>query len=696
MALESTTAELPRLRIAVDIGGTFTDLAAFDEAAGELRFGKALSTHDKLVNGIQNTLDGAGVAFRDAHLFLHGSTIAINTLLERTGARTALLVTEGFRDIYEIGRVNRPDAYNLFFRKHVPLVDRSSRHEVHERLLASGAVHKSLDEDHLRSVVRSLKPKGVEAVAILLLHSYRNPAHEVRVKQIVEEELPGVFVSASHELSQEYREFERVSTVAANAYIGPRVATYLGELSEHLDRHGFGGAFFVVQSTGGLFPVEHAQRDCVRMLESGPAAGVIGTQAICEGLGLTEAIAFDMGGTTAKAGVIYEGKPLTTGSALLGGYEQALPIQIPMTDIHEVGTGGGSIARLAQGNALRVGPQSAGSMPGPVCYGRGGTEPTVTDANLILGRLDPEHFLGGEMRLDLPAAERAMREKIADPLGMDLLSAADGVLRIAVTTMSYAVKAVTTERGLDVGGFTMAVYGGAGPLHASAIAREIGIRRVLIPYSPGYFSAYGMLFSDLRYDYVRSCFRRLGTVDFAELEALYAAMEGEGTAAVEGSSVRPESIVLERAADMRYVGQEHAVTVELPRELFEQGDREAIKRHFDAQHAIRYGTSAPGEPAELVSLRTTVTGVMRKPPRHTVPAGGAEPDPEALSRRKPVYFGELLDTPVYERDRLKAGNRIAGPALIEERASTTVLAPGDALEVDSAGNLLIAIGSDAR
>ena len=694
MALDAPSAA--RLRIAVDIGGTFTDLAAFDEAAGELRFGKALSTHGALVEGIQNTVEGAGVAFRDAHLFLHGSTIAINTLLERTGARTALLVTEGFRDIYEIGRVNRPDAYNLFFRKHQPLVDRSARHEVRERLMASGAVHKPLDEDHVRSVLRSLKPTGVEALAILLLHSYRNPAHEIRVKQIAEEELPGVFVTASHELSQEYREFERVSTVAANAYVGPRVATYLGELSQHLERQGFGGAFFVVQSTGGLFPVEHARRDCVRMLESGPAAGVIGTQAICEGLGLKDAIAFDMGGTTAKAGVIYEGKPLTTGSALLGGYDQALPIQIPMTDIFEVGTGGGSIARLEQGNALRVGPQSAGSMPGPVCYGRGGANPTVTDANLLLGRLDPDHFLGGEMKLDLKAAERAMWEKLAEPLRMDALQAADGILRIAVTTMSHAVKAVTTERGLDVGGFTMAVYGGAGPLHGSAIAREIGIRRIMIPYAPGYFSAYGMLFSDLRYDYVRSCFRRLGTVDFAEIEGLYAAMEQEGTTAIEGSSVRPESVVMQRAADMRYVGQEHAVTVELPRELFERADREAIKREFDAQHAIRYGTSAPGEPAELVSLRATVSGVMRKPPRHSVPEGGPEPDRAALSRRKPVYFGGLVDTPVYLRDRLRAGNRIAGPALIEERASTTVLAPGDALEVDAAGNLLIAIGSEAR
>ena len=685
------------LRIAVDIGGTFTDLAAFDGTGGVLRFGKALSTHDRLVDGIQDTVEGAGVAFSDAHLFLHGSTIAINTLLERTGARTALLITEGFRDIYEIGRVNRPDAYNLFFRKHVPLVDRSWRHEVPERLLASGAVHRQLDEGTVRALAQDLRARGAEAVAVLLLHSYRNPDHERRVKRILQEEIPGAFVTASHELSQEYREFERVSTVAANAYVGPRVATYLGELSDHLAEQRFPGDFFAVQSTGGLFPVEHARRDPVRMLESGPAAGVIGAQAVCAQLGLADAIAFDMGGTTAKAGVIHEGRPLTTGSALIGGYEQALPIQIPMTDIFEVGTGGGSIAYLGEGNALRVGPRSAGSMPGPACYGRGGTEPTVTDANLLLGRLDPDQFLGGQMALDAAAAQRAMRDRIAAPLNLDPVQAAEGILRIAVTAMSYAVKAVTTERGLDAGRFAMVVYGGAGPLHASAIAREIGIRRVLIPFSPGYFSAYGMLFSDLRYDYVRSLFQRLATAEFDEIEALYAGMEAEGRAAIEGSSVRPEAVVIQRAADMRYVGQEHAVTVELPRDFFERRDREAIKRHFDAQHEVRYGTSAPGEPAELVSLRATVTGTMRKPPRATLPEGGPDPSPEALARRKPVYFrsaGGFVETPVYTRDALCAGNRIAGPALIEEHASTTVLAPGDALEVDVLGNLAIDIGSD--
>ena len=687
----------PSQRIAVDIGGTFTDMACFDEATGEISFGKALSTHGHLHEGIQHTLDGAGVDLANGYLFLHGSTIVINTLLERSGARTALLITEGFRDIYEIGRVNRPDAYNLFFSKHVPLVPRSQRHEVSERLRADGSLHKPLDEAAVRVLARQLQAERVEAVAVLLLHSYRNPEHERRVKAIVQEEMPGAFVTASHELSQEYREFERVSTAVANAYVGPRVSAYLGELETHLAAKGFVGDFYAVQSTGGLFPLEHARRDCVRMLESGPAAGVIGAQAICAQLGLPDAIAFDMGGTTAKAGVISEGRPLTTGSALIGGYEKALPIQIPMMDIFEVGTGGGSMARVELGQSLRVGPRSAGSLPGPVCYGRGGEEPTVTDANLILGRLDEHHFLGGEMPLYLERAQQAMLDKVATPLGLDATLAADGILRIAVTQMSHAVKAVTTERGLDAGRFTMVVYGGAGPLHASAIARELGIRQVLIPHAPGYFSAYGMLFSDLRYDYVRSVFRRLESLSFDEIEAAYQAMEDEGRAAISASQIQPQDMVFERAADMRYVGQEHAVTVDLAHRFFEDRDRSAIKRHFDEVHKVRYGTAAPKEAADIVSLRVTVLGRMEKPPRHQVAAGDQQPDAAALRTHKPVYFRSaagFVATPVYQRELLKSGNELEGPALVEEHASTTVVQPGDSLRVDAFGNLQISIGSD--
>jgi N-methylhydantoinase A len=432
------------------------------------------------------------------------------------------------------------------------------------------------------------------------------------------------------------------------------------------------------------------------MLESGPAAGVIGTQALCRALGLANAIAFDMGGTTAKAGVIHNGEALTTGSALIGGYEKALPVQMAMMDIFEVGTGGGSIARVEEGG-LRVGPQSAGAAPGPACYGRGGQEPTVTDANLLLGRLGADRFLGGEMPLDAAAARHALAERVAKPLGMDATGAADGILRIAVTAMSYAVKAVTTERGLDAGDFALVAYGGAGPLHAVAVAREIGIRTVIIPTAPGVFSAFGMLFSDLRYDFVRTWFTRLEDAPFDAIEAVYRELEEQGRAAIAGSSVAPQKLVLKRAADMRYVGQEHAVTVDLPLKVFAKEDRAAIKRHFDEMHAQRYGTSAPDERAEIVSLRSTVTGVMRKPPRDKLaragnPRSNGAPPQVAFTGRRPVFFdGKFRPTPTYARTALAAGNRITGPALIEEHASTTVLEPADRLTVDAHGNLVITL-----
>ncbi|HUD87613.1 MAG TPA: hydantoinase/oxoprolinase family protein [Xanthobacteraceae bacterium] len=681
-----------RLRLAADIGGTFTDIAVFDEKTGKLTFGKALSTPAHLVEGISAGVAKAGSDYRSAGLFLHGSTIAINTMLERTGAKTALLITEGFRDIYEIGRINRPDAYNLFFQKHVPLIERALRFEVRERMLADGEIDKPLDEAEIEDFGEQLKGLGVEAAAILFLNCYANADHERRAKAILEKNNPALFVSASHELSQEYREFERCATVAANAYIGPKVRRYIGEIDTHMRKAGFAGSFLVVQSTGGLYEAAQAQDQCVRMLESGPAAGVIGTQALCRALKIDNAIAFDMGGTTAKAGVIHHGEALTTGAALIGGYEKALPVQIAMMDIFEVSAGGGSIARVDEG-ALRLGPQSSGASPGPACYGLGGTEPTVTDANLVLGRLGAERFLGGEMKLDVAAAERALKSRIADPLGMSAVEAAEGILRIAATTMSYAVKGVTTERGLDAGDFVLVAYGGAGPLHAVEVAREIGMRKVIVPFGPGIFSAYGMLFSDLRYDFVRTWFTALEDAAFGAIEKVYRALERQGRQAIAGTSVQPQRIAIKRAADMRYVGQEHAVTVDLPMSVFTRKDRNAIKRHFDDMHAQRYGTSAPEERAEIVSLRSTVTGLMRKPAQRRSGRGQKAPPPAASTGKRPVYFGgRFRATPTYDRGALLAGNRIKGPALIEEYASTTVLMPGDAMEVDALGNLVIAVG----
>src|SRR5271155_4548701 len=632
------------LRLAADIGGTFTDIAAFDETTGALTFGKALSTPAHLVEGISAGVAKAGSDYRFAALFLHGSTIAINTMLERTGAHTALLITEGFRDIYEIGRINRPDAYNLFFQKHVPLIERALRFEVHERTLADGEIDKPLDDGEIAALGAALEP-----LAILFLNCYANADHERRAKAILESNHPKLFVSASHELSQEYREFERCATVAANAYIGPKVRRYIGEIDAHMRGAGFAGSFLVVQSTGGLYQAGQAQDQCVRMLESGPAAGVIGTQALCRALKIENAIAFDMGGTTAKAGVIHRGEALTTGAALIGGYEQALPVQIAMMDIFEVSAGGGSIARVEDGS-LRLGPQSAGASPGPACYGLGGTEPTVTDANLVLGRLGADRFLGGEMKLDVAGAERALKTRVAKPLVLSMVEAADGILRIAATAMSYAVKGVTTERGFDAGDFVLFAYGGAGPLHAVEVAREIGMRKVIVPFAPGVFSAFGMLFADLRYDFVRTWFTPLDDAPFDEIERVYRALEQQGREAIAGASVAPQRIAVKRAADMRYVGQEHAVTVDLPMSVFTRADRKAIKRHFDAMHEQRYGTSAPGEHAEIVSLRSTVTGLMRKPPQRKIPRGQKAPAKVAFSGKRNVYYdGRFHATPTYRR-----------------------------------------------
>jgi len=681
-------------RIAADVGGTFTDIAIFDESNGGIRLGKCLTTPAHLIEGINQGVLKSGSGFEQANLFLHGTTVAINTLLERTGAKTALVTTQGFRDMYEIGRINRPEAYNLFFRKHRPLIDRALRYEVDERLLVSGEVFKPLLESEMAAVADRMAAEGVEAIAIMFMHSYRNPAHEVAAKAYFSRRFPHLFVSASHELSQEYREYERTSTIAANAYIGPRVSSYLTEIVDHLAAKKFAGGFLIVQSTGGLYDADAAGRECIRMLESGPAAGVIATRDLCRRIGLQDAIAFDMGGTTAKSGVILRGDVMMTTTSMIGGYTEGLPVQIPMIDIQEVGTGGGSIARLAAGKSLRVGPQSAGSVPGPVCYGLGGTEPTVTDANLILGRLSATRFLGGDMRLDLALAQAALREHIAEPLGMSLEEAAEGIIRIAASTMSSVVKRVTTERGLDAREFPMVAFGGAGPLHAVLVARELQMPKVIIPNAPGHFSAYGMLVADLRRDYVKTRFLPLDQLDFDLVNRLCSEMEQQGQAEIRQAAVRVGDIHVERALDMRYVGQEHAVTVEIPTQVFEQGNKAEIKRLFDAVHLQRYGYSSDAEKAEIVSIRTSVVGHMPKPELAKLAAGSTQP--QVKPARRPIYFTAETgwqEADVYQRDHLQTGNRIDGPCLIEEYASTTVVMPGDRVEVDEFGNLIIEVNN---
>ena len=681
------------VRVASDIGGTFTDVAVFDPADGRLRLGKTLSTPAALVDGVSNGLEKAGAKLADTGLFIHGTTVVINTLLERSGARTALICTEGFRDSYEMGRGNRPDAYNLFFKKHAPLVERALRFTVRERILASGEVLTALDEESVARVCGRLSEEKVEAVGILLLHSYRNPAHEIRVKQLVQQRLPGIFVSASHELSQEYREFERGSTVAANAYVGPRVHEYLKGIAAHLVAERCSAPFLVVQSSGGLMAAGQARRHCVKLLESGPAGGIVGVGALCNALAIDDAIGIDMGGTTAKAGVIHQGKPLTTGKAMVGGYFRGLPIQTSMIDIFEVGTGGGSIAAAGPSDSMRVGPRSAGAVPGPACYGLGGREPTVTDANLMLGRLDASRFLGGEMPLDPAAAQAAIKEHLADPLGMTATEAASGILRIATNSMANAVRTIATSRGLDAAAFVLVAYGGAGPLHASGVMRELGMRSLIIPRAPGHFSAFGMLFADLRVDSVRTRIVALDTVSFGELEQIFSEEEARGGEALRHAQAFTAGTAIQRALEMRYVGQEHSVSVDIPVELFQREDRAGIKQRFDAQHAIRYGRSAPAEKAEIVNLRVGVIGRLPAPSLERVSRAADPSAHAALAGTRAVHFAELekfVETTVYSRDLLRAGHRIIGPALVEEYASTTVVLPRDELLVDDFGNLVIA------
>jgi N-methylhydantoinase A len=685
------------MRIAVDIGGTFTDVTAFDEKRGTVALGKALSTPGtSLVDGIMAAMVRASAPPSDAELIIHGSTIVINAILQRKGARAALVTTRGFRDVYEIGRINRPESFNLFFRKHRPLIPRDLIFEVPERMLADGTEDQPLDEDAAREVARRIRELGIEAAAIVFLHSYRTPEHEIRMREILEAEAPELFVTASHELSREYREYERTSTVAANAYVGPIVSQYLGTLEQRLGAESFAGNLMIMQSSGGLCDLETARRQCVQMMESGPAGGVVGSIGICEALGLTDAICFDMGGTTAKACVVRRGAPDLSPDYFVGGYNEGLAIRIPVLDIQEVGTGGGSIAWIDAGGALHVGPESAGADPGPVCYGRGGEMPTVTDADVTLGRIAADQFLGGEMHLDADAAREAIRASVAGPLGLTVNRAAAGVLAIAVASMANAVRAVTTERGLDPRDFTLVAYGGGGPLHAVAVARELAIGRVVVPQAPAHFSAFGMLLADVRRDYVQTHFQRLAEIDMAQLEASYQQLETEGAAELARIGVTPDRVVCERATDMRYVGQEHAVAVTVPSDLDAEAARDAIKAAFNEAHQLRFSHSAPEEPTELVSLRVSVFGRIEKPSLPRISAGESAPASDAQRASRYVVVDdrdEPVTCAVFDRSRLLAGNVIQGPAIIEEPASSTLLSPGDQAVVNEYGHLVIQLAS---
>ena len=678
------------LRIGVDIGGTFTDLVALDEATGAVVNTKALSTPRDLLAGVLRCVDQTGVRLADCRLLIHGTTIAINALLEGTGARTGLLTTEGFRDVLEIGRGDFLRMYDVLYRRPAPLVPRGRRLEVPERLDARGAVLVPLDEVAVRAAAQRLGRDGVESVAIAFLFSYRSPTHEQRAAEIVVAALPGASVSASHRITKEWREYERTSTTVVNAYIQPVLDRYLGAFEQGLAGRGFAGQLLITQSNGGASSLAAARSRPVHTIESGPAAGATGCASLARLLGrdggqdwsAARLISFDMGGTTAKCAVVEGGLVQTTDEYHVDGR----PLRIPVIDIKEVSAGGGTIAWIDTGGALALGPRSAGAEPGPVCYGNGGVEPTVTDANVVLGRIDAARFLGGAMPLDQSGAARAIDERLAAPLGLGRVAAAAGVVRLADVKMALAVRSVTTERGLDPRDYALVAYGGGGPLHAVAIARELGVPRVVVPPSPSTFSAWGMLATDLRHDLVRTVLEPVGATDAAWAEARYREMQAE----VEAILPPVGTPQIRRAADLRYLGQEHTVTVEVDDVPWPE-----LRRRFDAAHERAYGYAAPDVPVQLLNLRLTVVFPLERPRLTALPRGtGAVP---AHETRK-IYstlVQDLLEYRVFQRDRLCAGDAIQGPAAVEEAGTTTVIEPGDVLRVETHGGLVVDVARES-
>ncbi len=680
------------LVLALDIGGTFTDLVAFDLATGEVHQAKSSTTPYDLAVGIRETLTKSGLPLATAETVIHGSTVAINTAIERTGARTALVVTEGMRDVYKIGRGSRPEAYNLFFKRPVPYVPRHRTLEIVERLNADGEVITVLDRANASGVAQQLNAEDIESVAVVFLHSWANPDHEAAVGAIIAQEAPGLYRSLSHEILREYREYERTSTTVLNAYVGPRVKRYLGDLESLLGEFGFNGRLLIMQSNGGTMTPETAKRVPVNMMESGPVGGIIAAAEISGNLGYKNVLAFDMGGTTAKVSLVQNSEPSIAQGYYIGGLASGHPVMLPVVDIIEVGTGGGSIAWIDEVGALKVGPRSAGGHPGPVCYGQGGTAPTVTDANVILGRLSPSRFLGGEMPLDVEGARAAIHTAIAEPLGLSIEAAALGIIKIAVAEMSLAVRGVSVERGYDPRDFAMVGFGGAGPLHATQIARELHVPTLIIPRVPGHFSALGMLMSDLRHDYVRTYYKSLAETDFDELRKIFTFMIDEARELLLNEGTAPEAIAFQRFFDIRYVGQEFPIQTPIPESTIASGDMAAIRSAFDEIHDRRFGHHAPTEAVELVNVRLTATGKRERSRFPELPAATTD---ALIAHRKVIFDDSLagIDCAIYDRERLGPGTHVSGPAVIQEYASTTVLFPGDEIHVAPSGEMIITIGA---
>ncbi len=689
-------------RVGVDIGGTFTDLIVIHNETGAFAVGKVLTTPADPSQAVESvlveTLQRAGIDPGAVQHLVHGTTLVTNAVIERKGAPTALLTTQGFRDSIEIGRENRYDLYDLMLEAPRPLVPRYLRFDIPQRTLADGATLHELDETHIERLTHELAANGIEAVAIVFLHSFINPADERAARAAVQRVAPNLRISISSDVVPEIREFERASTTIANVYVQERVESYLRELENRLQRIGFQGNFFLMLSSGGIGTVETAVRYPVRLLESGPAAGALAASTYGQAANHPNLISFDMGGTTAKISVIDQGQPLIAHDFEVDRIYRfkkgsGLPIKIPVIEMIEIGTGGGSIARVDALGLLKVGPDSAGSTPGPVCYGRGGTEPTVTDADLILGYLDPAYFLGGRMTLDVAGARQAIQSRIADKLALSIEEAAWGIHQIANENMANAARVHTLERGKDPRRLPLFAFGGAGPGHAYRIAKALGSPLLLVPFGAGVTSTVGFLSAPLAFDFVRSWRGQLNQMDWLHANALLTEMEAEGQALLTASGVPAQAITHRREADMRYVGQGHEIRVPLPAGDLDDRHVAALLARFETVYRELYERLGPPVPVEVINWRVVSSG-----PRPdlrlqvTTRAGGAVET--ACKGERLAWFPEnagFVPTPVYDRYQLAPGAHFVGPAIVEERESTVIIGPGGECSIDEQYNLVVAL-----
>lgn len=665
---------MTRYKIGVDIGGTFTDLVVYDQAEGNVYTQKALTTPHDLSEGVMQCIEQYVTDFNEIDYFVHGTTSGLNAFLERKGAKVALLVTEGFRDVYEIGRANRVEMYNIKYKRPDLLLAREDIYEISERMSVDGDVLKEVNENQLQELTENLKLKGYDAVAVCFLHAYRNPENEKVVRQLVESQLD-IPVSLSSDIAREWREYERVSTTVINAYIAPIVKKYLALLEEKMKEKGYEKDIYIMQSNGGVMTSTIAKKLPLQTLMSGPVGGTIGGISLAELTGEKNLICVDMGGTSFDVSMTIDGEPDVTAETVMEGF----PILSPMVNIHTVGAGGGSIAYI-EGGGLRVGPRSAGSSPGPACYGKGGTQPTVTDANVVLGRVDPDHFLGGDMRLDKEAAYRAVKS-VADQIGLSVEKTAEGICDIANAKMADAIRTLTVKRGIDPREFTIVAFGGAGPMHAVLIAELLGVEKILVPDVSGTFSAWGMLQTDIRYDSVRNFLSPVDQVDHKVMDELYEEMQKESVEILEQQHIRADQIKFQKSADIRYVGQEYTVNIQN-----DLGDLEKMALLFHQTHFEIYGHNNPTGEIEIVNIRTTALGELEKINHFTVDSV-VQQEAKPSRTRDVIWDGKKQETGIYNSEKLKPGNTFIGPAIVEDKNSTLVVPPSFSIGVDKSGNI---------